>query len=65
MYQKFYDALIDAYRDVVFVVSEDEALYKLWQKKIEYVLYICSHLQWDVCETASELFFSIPWVEED
>lgn len=65
MYQKFYNALIDAYRDAIFVVCEDEALYKLWQKKIEYVFYICSQLQWDICEEVSELFFSIPWIEED
>ena len=65
MYQKFYNVLIDAYRDAVFVICEDENLYRLWQKKIEYVFYICSQLQWDICEEVSELYFSIPWIEED
>lgn len=63
--EKFYDVLGDAYHDAISVVSEDEALYKLWKDRLEYIYQEFSGFGWGMDDYITGEYYSIPWLEEE
>lgn len=62
--EKFYDALGDAYHDAISVVSEDEALYKLWKDRLKYIYQEFCGFGWGMDDYITGEYYSIPWIEK-
>lgn len=63
--EKFYDALGDAYHDVIVIASEDEELYELWKDRLEYIMHEFSGFGWGMDDFITGEYYSLPWIEED
>lgn len=63
--EEFYDALGDAYRDVVTIARRDEEKYKLWKERLEYIYHEFSGFGWGMDDFITEEYYSMPWVLED
>ena len=63
--EKFYDALGDAYHDVIVIASEDEELYELWKDRLEYIMHEFSGFGWGMDDFITGEYYSLPCIEED
>lgn len=63
MNEKFYDSLAKAYEVAVNTACEDESLYKMWKKRIDYVYDELHDFAWGMDIIIPEIYYTLPWIE--
>lgn len=61
--EPFYDAVCDAFCDVVQEVSKSEELFNEWKERIENLVDNSGGIGWGFSDYIREQYGQIPWVE--
>jgi len=62
--ERFYNAVCNAFHDVIEVVAKDRELFDKWNSRLNSIVHDSDGIGWGFHDYLVEKYYGIPWVEE-